>query len=355
MLIRNLMAAILTFGVGSALLASSEDLHPVQEGCILYHSYSSYEAMDSKLKLHDFSTGTQRTITNDHFVHAMNGDFGSHCFDVVFMAIDPDADEWDIFRYHALTGEIINLTEHSGFRNEDPKFSPDGMHLVFKRGRWEGDSFVYDLAEMDLRSGVITMLTNDAKEESMPCYAADGSCIYYAQSDQGKTAICAYSTADGSSRVLYEEEGIHAYYPLASENGLYFTRWYSTEFRNDSIACLKDGKPVMLPFCDAQSDNSDPYPLQDGSLFFSSTRAGNYDLYFYDRTSVHPMETLNTEQHELGTAYYSIADAEKIVASTADYLLARQTDSMNMDVNEDGVVNAFDLTILKKMKQGLRK
>jgi len=107
MLIRNLMAAILTFGVGSALLASSEDLHPVQEGCILYHSYSSYEAMDSKLKLHDFSTGTQRTITNDHFVHAMNGDFGSHCFDVVFMAIDPDADEWDIFRYHALTGEII--------------------------------------------------------------------------------------------------------------------------------------------------------------------------------------------------------------------------------------------------------
>ncbi len=336
--------AMLAVSIVSAPIPNAQ---PPQKGSILYHSYSSYDAMDSTLKL--VHGGELREITSKQFIHAMNGDFGSHAFDIVFMAIDPTADEWDIFRYQAITGEITNLTKQSGLRNEDPKFCPDGLHIIFKRGHWEGDGFVYDLAEIDLRTGEITMLTDDTKEESMPCYSADGSLIYYAEYDKGKTAICAYDRADGSVERLYQEEGIQAYYPMASGEGLYFTKWYSASSQNDTIVHMENGEAVMLPFCDDRADYSDVFPMNDGSLYCSSTLKGNYDLYHYDGTELTALDALNTDQHDLGTSCYTTADAEKIICNTQNYLLTRESEPMQMDANGDGVVDGFDLAIFKRM------
>lgn len=341
-----LLRPILTAAMLAAAIVSAPIQNP-PKGSLLYHSYSSYDAMDSTLKL--LHAGELREIKSEEFIHAMNGDFGSHAFDIVFMAIDPVADEWDIFRYQAITGEITNLTLHSGFRNEDPKFSPDGLHIIFKRGHWEGDGFVYDLAEMDLRTGTITMLTDDAKEESMPCYSADGSLIYYAEYDNGKTAICAYDRADGSVERLYQEEGIQAYYPMASEEGLYFTKWYSAFSQNDTIVHMENGEPVMLPFCDDRADYSDVFPMNDGNLYCSSTLNGSYDLYYYDGTELKALDALNTDQHDLGVSCYTAADAEKIIRNAQNFLLTRGSEPMNMDANGDGVVDGFDLAMLKRM------
>ncbi len=321
-----------------------------QRGKLLYHHYSSYSAMDSELLLHDFTTGETLAIADDAFLHAMNADFGSHCGDIVFMAIDPIGDEWDIFRYNLVSGDFTNLTQASGFRNEDPKFSTDGKKIVFKRGRWDAqtDGFVYDLAEMELQTGEITMLTDSAAEESMPYYAPDGGSIYFSRIENGETAICVLDRNTGSITRVYAENGVHTYYPVLSDAGLYFTKWHSAALHNDCIVKMED-TPVLLPV-NAQAYNcSDPFPLHDGSLFFSSTREGGYDLYFYDGETEHTLTALSTPQEDLGTAFYELSDAEAIIAETTDFLLCRESGGRNMDADGNGVVNAFDLAILKRM------
>ena len=188
----------------------------------------------------------------------------------------------------------------------------------------------------------------------MPCCSADGSLIYYAEYDNGNTAICAYDRADGSVERLYQEEGIQAYYPMASEEGLYFTKWYSASSQNDTIVHMENGEPVMLPFCDDRADYSDVFPMNDKSLYCSSTLKGSYDLYYFNGTELESLDALNTEHHDLGVSCYTAADAEKIIRNTQNFLLARESNSMQMDANGDGVVDAFDLAILKRMQYELK-
>ena len=139
-----ILSAAPVFG---AFAVSAEDL-AVPKGWLLWHSYTSYEAGDSQLYLQN-PQGEISEITGD-FIHAMNGNFGKSPDDIVFMAIDENADEWDIFLYEDKT--VTNLTENSGYRNEDPKWSPDGKSIVFKRGYWNADvnDFTYNLACMVL-------------------------------------------------------------------------------------------------------------------------------------------------------------------------------------------------------------
>lgn len=95
-------------------------------GWLLWHNYSDYSALDSTLYLRT-PDGITKEITGD-FVHAMNGSFGTSPEQITFMAIDSKADEWDI--YIVENGNTVNLTQNSGFRNEDPKWSPDRKSVV---------------------------------------------------------------------------------------------------------------------------------------------------------------------------------------------------------------------------------
>lgn len=319
---------------------------------LLYHHYSAYDTRDSQLFCYHASTQEQVELQDASFVHAMNGDFGSHCYDITFMAIDPLADEWDIFRYNTISRKLENLTERSGFRNEDPKFSPDGNSLVFKRGYWshEENDFVYDLALMDLRTKDITMLTNGGGEESMPCFSPDGRTVYYAQSGNGETAICSLSLDTLETQCLYTESGVHAYYPMAAESGLYFSKWHSPTLRNDCIVRLTDGVPDLLPFNDTAYNCSDVFPCPDGGMLFSSSKDGSYDLYYFDGTQEFPLTSCNSQLQELGASCFTAQDTQIIVRETLDFLLCRGQSGKNMDANGDGVVDGFDLAMLKRMK-----
>ena len=88
-----------------------------------------------------------------------------------FRTVLPEA---DIYVYD--NGNITNLTKNSGFRNEDPKWSPDGKSIVFKRGHWEQDvnDFIWNLALLHMETVEITMLSNDSAEEAMPYFSEDG-------------------------------------------------------------------------------------------------------------------------------------------------------------------------------------
>lgn len=331
---------------GSSLALEYEELN----GRLLYHSYSAYDAMDSNIYCFDTSSKETAEISSPDFIHAMNADFGSHMYDITFMAIDPLADEWDIYRYNSLTGDFTNLTENSGYRNEDPKFSPDGNKIVFKRGYWsnEYDNFIYNLAEINLSTMGITYLTDDISEDSMPYYSPDGNTICHAMSDNGKTVICSLDKSTLKTEIIYSEENIHAYYPVISESGLYFAKWISADNHNDCIVRYENGNITYLPFNNNEYNCSDPFPLDDGCLFYSGTQNGSYDIFYFNGSESVPINEAASGLHELGASFFSQKNAEDITRKTADFLLGRKQVSHNMDADADGEVSVYDMIAMRK-------
>lgn len=291
------------------------------KGWLLWHSYSSYSARDSRLFLRS-PEGVTEEITGD-FVHPMNGSFGPSPDRIVFMAIDRAADEWDIFLRE--NGKVRNLTQNSGFRNEDPKFSPDGKSIVFKSGHWDSssDSFVYDLALLDIATGAVAMITDDSAEEAMPCFSPDGKYLFFASYSEGIGSIVRIELSSMSKDTVFSEPGVNAYYPVASEDRLYFTKWYSADDRCDQIMCFDGSQVTAMPFNSPDFDCSDACPA-GSSMIFSSTRNGSYDLFCFDGQTVSPLSELNSDKNELGAAFFPC------------------TQVVMGDVNSDGSVNLND-------------
>lgn len=326
------------------------------DGWILWHSYSDYAACDSRLFLRT-PDGEKQEITGD-FVHAMNGSFGRTPDRIVFMAIDRTADEWDIFLYDG--GEITNLTQNSGYRNEDPKWSPDGTQIVLKRGHWDhaADDFVYDLALLDPESGAVMMLTDDRAEQAMPCFSQDGAYLYYAEYQDGIGKICRMEMQSHKTETVFSESGVNAYYPVASGDAVCFTEWCSAENHHDQIMRYDGEAATALPFNSDAYDCSDACPAGSG-MIYSSTRNGAYDLYYFDGEDAVPLTDLNTAQNDLGASFFpavygdvnadgmcSEADADAML----NVLLGKPDPALHhADLNGDGRLTAADLTALKRM------
>lgn len=300
------------------------------KGWLLWHSYGRYADLDSKLYLKT-PDGNVETITGD-FIHAMNGSFGNSPDIFTFMAIDQKADEWDI--YLSRNGKITNLTQNSGFRNEDPKFSPDGQSIVFKRGHWDNsvDGFIYDLALLDVDTIEVTMLTDDAVEEAMPCFSADGKYIYYAAYNNGIGSICRLEVSSGRSETIYSENNVTAYYPIVSGDNVYFTKWYSADNRCDQLMRYDGENITELPFDSYSFDCSDACPIDDSKIVFSCTVNGDYDLFYCDGRNISSLYELNSDKNELG----------------ADFFPYEEHINVKGDVNSDGRLNISDLVLLQK-------
>ena len=328
------------------------------DGWLLWHRYSDYAARDSRLFLRS-PDGTVQEIKGD-FVHAMNGSFGRTPEQIVFMAIDESADEWDIFRYDG--GTITNLTANSGFRNEDPKYAPDGRNIVFKRGRRDSaaDDFVYDLALLDTETGAVTMLTDDPAEQAMPCFSPDGAALYYAEYTGGTGAICRMTLSTRKTETVYSEKGVNAYYPVAFGDQVYFTAWHSAENHCDRIMQYDGAQITAMPFGSDEFDCSDACPVPDG-MIYSSTQNGAYDLYFFDGQRSVPLTALSSTQNDLAASFFAKVRGDVNadgVCSAADAAALRmwllhlpdvhlQTPA-DADLNRDGRLDAADLTLLKR-------
>ena len=332
--------------------------------------WQSSESPQSRLFLRA-PDGKTKLIGGD-FYSAMNGSFGRSPNEIVFTALAPTGDEWDIYMYQ--NGVITNLTQNSGFRNEDPKWSPDCKQLVFKRGYWdaEKDDFQFDLALYDLNTGTVTMLTDDAAEQAMPCFSADGNSIYYAEYSDGIGAICRMDLSTRETETIYSEPGVNAYYPIVSGNMLYFTAWHSAENHHDRIMQYDGENITEMPFNSPDYDCSDAGPAKDG-IFFSSTKDGSYDMYYYDGTQTAPLSALNMDINELGTCFFpaveydinldgvcstedvqalekwlSLDQFESRILASAMYRETSVRSTTAADLNGDGVLNAVDLSLLKR-------
>ncbi len=349
-MLKKLFTAVVAVGAAiaseSAALNSSSEAN-IPEGWLLWHSYTSYEAGDSSLYIRDLK-GNISEITGD-FSHAMNGDFGCSPSEIVFMAIDKAADEWDIYNYNAVSGTVTNLTENSGYRNEDPKYSPDGSKIVFKRGYWsqQKNDFVYNIAEMNLHTNEIKMLTNDDYEEAMPYYSADGNYVYYAKYINGISSIYKIDTVTGYESEVYADNMATAYYPICFGDSLYFTSWTSPENHNDCIVKYDGLDFDLLPINSSEYNCSDACPVSDNSLIYSCTKNGNYDLYYYDGKVSVDLSDINTDKQELGAAFLSKAQVVDYIAGTQNKVLNRPCSALKYE--KKGEDNCMDLCLLRKL------
>ena len=266
------------------------------EGWLLWHSYSEYKNYDSQLFLRS-PDGNIIEITGD-FKSPMNGSFGKFPHDITFMAIDSD-DEWNIYLHNAITKKTVNLSEGSGFRCEDPKFSPDGQKIIFKRSR--GNRF--QLAELDLHTRQITLLTDDSSEKSMPCYSADGQWIYFSEAQE----IRKINVQSRTIITVYSEPGVNAYYPVCYGSRLYFTKQISPQNPHDCIMQYDGTNHYFCAFDSPELDCSDPCPVNEHTIIYSLARKNeNYNLYCFSGTESVPLTELNSDNKDLGACFYPL-------------------------------------------------
>ncbi|MCO5231776.1 MAG: hypothetical protein M9958_11555 [Chitinophagales bacterium] len=281
---------------------------PLTMGLLIYHSYSSYGAWDSKLYLYDFSTNTKKDLSaNWNIDHAMNAHFSPNASHIVFMGDDAGLPrDWDIYIWDLNANHLpINLTQGNGIRDEDPKISPDGSQIIFKQNG--------DIKTMALDGSNITSITNNGgvPEESMPYFSSDGQKIVYARGAGASSDIYIINKDGSNNTALLSISNVSEYYPIVRNNSSFlYSRWLSPSIHHDQIH-LADflGNSTSLSINDLSSNNSDAYPVGSDYLFFSSTRAASsgYDIYFGQISSgaVWNLDNfnINSSNEELGACY----------------------------------------------------
>jgi Tol biopolymer transport system component len=285
---------------------------PVLSGKLVYHTYSCYSCNDSRLYLLDFTSRQLTCLSASwNITNPMNAHISPDGKKIVFMGMPSGTTHWDIFMYTlGAAAQPVDLTENSSLRDEDPKFSPDGSKIAFKRNGI--------LKEMDTTGLVLRTYTVPQKEASMPYYTRDGSGLLFAGSETGSTTLDIFllSAADGSTHALSALVNVEEYYPVARDDTSFlFTRWNDQTNKNDQVYVgFYNNRPsVRLPFNQTDHDFSDAFPVNAHTVVLSSTKPGGrgqYDLYIADSKTgkiwslnlYNPY--LNTVNNELGACYW---------------------------------------------------
>jgi len=285
---------------------------PALKGKLVYHSYTTYETRDSRMYLYDFGTNELTSISDNwNISNAMNAHFSPDGSQIVFMGIGSETNTWDIFLYDLSgNGPPENLTPLGGTRDEDPKFSPDGKRIAFKRD--------FRVAEMDLATRNVTMLS--PADHGMPYYNADGTKLVCSKGDGPTSSIAVIDIKSRTIRTLYDAPGVQDYYPInADGTSFYYSVGYSEGNRIDQVyrGYWNGLRSRRLPFNATDGNYSDAYPVNGDWVVLCSTRAGSrggYDLYIANAVSgeIFPMADyhpgINTPKHELGPSVFIVGN-----------------------------------------------
>lgn len=290
-------------------ITSDTELPPLK-GKLVYHNYTSYDAMDSKMYIYDFEKNTIDFISKDwkNVTHPMNGHFSPDGDFITFMGIG-DGGTWDIFIYYFGENQPVNLTKEGNYRDEDPKVSYDGTRIIFKRND--------RLAEINVATKSLKVLSSFSGRghHSMPYYTLDGKKAVCGCGADGEDYIGLWDFEKSTMTVLYDRKGVVEYYPITNDaESFYYSAHVSETDHHDQLhKGFFDGSPaVKLKFNKTNADYSDACPVSDGWLILCSTRSdgrGGYDFYIGHETSgaIYSLSDynpgLNSRLNELGADY----------------------------------------------------
>ncbi|MBO5876836.1 MAG: PD40 domain-containing protein [Bacteroidales bacterium] len=295
---------------GDNITSSTE--RPALKGKMIYHHYTSYDAMDSKMYVYDFAANENRCISTGwkNVQHPMNGHFSPDGQSVTFMGIGAGG-TWDIFVYHFGDNAPVNLTLAGDYRDEDPKFSYDGKKIIFKRNDRISE------INMDDKSIAVLSSFSGNGHHSMPYYTPDGTKAVCGCGSNGEDYIGLFDLNTLKMSVLYDVKGVVEYYPITIDSEtFYYTQHVSETNRHDQLykGWLNGSRSVKLKFNATNADYSDACTVSSGWLILCSTRAGSrggYDLYIAheDSGAIYSLSdyntSINTSLNELGASYYS--------------------------------------------------
>jgi len=287
---------------------------PPLTGKLIFHSYSCYTCNDSKIWSYDFQNNQLRCISNGwNISNPMNAHFSPDGNSIVFMGISPITNSWDVFKYNLNENTApVNLTMLFGNkRDEDPKFSNDGTHIVFKQNGV--------LKEMDTLGNIIHCFDVVNGEASMPYYAKGDSVVIFSKAESNQTTGDIYKINLHTEIVtpLYTNIDWEEYYPVTiDDSSFYYTAWNNVNNQNDQIwiGKLNGSASNMVNFGDANNNYSDACYVNNCFLILSATKPGGfggYDLYIADLQN-HTTWNLkwynpyiNSVNNELGATYWN--------------------------------------------------
>ena len=297
----------------SGLVVTGGNPFPITTGFMLYHSYSDYQIFDGRLYLYNFADSSKTDLKAAYgwnINHAINGHFSQDGTKVVFMGVNSGSTDWDIYLWEfGSSTHPDNLTNIRGNRDEDPKFSPSGNKIVYKQSL---GGIVYDIVEMDLAGNIIDTITSvDSVQESMPYYSSDGQRVLYAVGEKETFDLKIIDITGLNDQFLVNEPSLQEFYPITKDSSSYlYARWVSDSIPNDQIYVgYFSGSPsTATNFNNSNADDSDPFPVANNYVLFSTTRSGmNYDLHVGSLSTgeIWSMNSygVNSTLEELGASY----------------------------------------------------
>lgn len=290
---------------------TSDRTLPRLKGKLVYHNYTSYDAMDSRMYIYDFSLDRLTEISKGWTVvrHPMNGHFSHDGKYLTFMGIGTETGSWDIFLYElGSSAQPVNLTPEGSYRDEDPKFSYASDRICFKRND--------HLSEILLSDRSIRVLSKTNEEPfSMPYYTTDDSKLLFGGGHNPQSYIALWNIASGTYTKLYDKANTVEYYPVTIDaESFYFTRHVSETDTHDQLykGYFDGSSPEYLAFNKTNADYSDACAVSSQWLILVSTRPGSkggYDMYIAHEKSgaIYSLSdynsSLNTTKNELGPDY----------------------------------------------------
>ena len=290
-------------------------------GRISYHSYSGYlvapvDSTDGSVFVYNLNTTNNQNITGSLSVqNCMNPHFSPDGSKITFMAIPNGASierpSLEIYVYDLAESSLVRLSQNS-IIDEDPKFSPDGGMIVFKRSG--------QVWSMNADGSSAQQITTTSDEKSGPNYSFDGSKIVY-WSSAGSSADIWWMDANGSNpSKIIGVSGLQEYYPIFQDsNRILYTRWESASDHHDKVYqyTISTAQSERLQINITGVEDSDPFPVSSTLIGFSSQRNGGkdgWDVYIGQsaNSTYYAISQINSQHQDLGGAYSPFRFARKV-------------------------------------------
>ena len=275
--------------------APRTDARPSLKGRVVYQS-------DNALHLADLVAGTASTIIFTvsagppvTLLNPVNASFSPDGRWVVFSAhwAPPGgAVRYDVFIASPSGAHLVNLTGdlNAAYKYEDGRFGFDGKQIVFKRRLDTTPSSIGEIWSMKLtlpatadpsRMGQPKLLLNDGQSEfSAPSLSPTGRYLYYQKGAHAAAGVyrhdIAAKLAPAHDLAVSVVPGTERYFPVVRDfTAVLLSGWANSGNMNDQLFLAAPGvlsAVDLLPLNDPNKNNSDPAPVDEDYLIFSSNR-----------------------------------------------------------------------------------